>query len=507
MENTGKLDEQALHRCLSQRMNRAIASLGRQDIEALLGDKGEDIIQSEIRSFSIEIPVLDWDGRYRLFNPRLQDDAYSHPVVKSDIVDYGVCVPFEGDKEVLAILAASPRKPEPPFGGDCPIGFIEGNSLELRFSIKADFADFISAFERRKTLVAGALGEVRLEAEKFNSRLGDSVRAEAARLKGLYSDAISSLSNCKIPLRPREGAPPFRELPLKRKLVKPTVGPTTKSPPPEPGIAGEHFETILGMIRHTGRTFEAAPSTFAVHGENGFRDWILAALNLLYEGGATGETFRKKGKTDIRIEDGDRSAFVAECKIWGGVAGFKGAVDQLCDYLTWRDCKASLVIFNKFNAKFSELLAKIPGALRSHACFINDVEQDKRGEWRSVFRSRRDGARRIAVHTFIFDIYSERNVGAIMKSFHDSNGVIEHNEFQKWRRLNPKGIVFNCKTRSEGMFHFADCLHYGEMESSEDAWGSLTKRRKICSGSIQEVEAWARANAVSTTRCSDCAPA
>lgn len=88
-----------------------------------------------------------------------------------------------------------------------------------------------------------------------------------------------------------------------------------------------------------GRTFETSPSTFAVHDEEGLRNVIVASLNGHFPGEATSETFRKKGKTDIHIEDKDRAAFVGECTLWYGEKQLQKKVSQLLGYLTWRDWK------------------------------------------------------------------------------------------------------------------------------------------------------------------------
>ena len=114
---------------------------------------------------------------------------------------------------------------------------------------------------------------------------------------------------------------------------------------PEPGITDETYGHILQFIRHQGRTFERTPSTYAVHGEEDLRNIILAQLNGHFHGDAVGEAFRRKGKTDICIEQDNRAAFVGECKLWTGAAGLTAAMDQLLGYLTWRDSKAALIMF------------------------------------------------------------------------------------------------------------------------------------------------------------------
>lgn len=219
------------------------------------------------------------------------------------------------------------------------------------------------------------------------------------------SNGTQGSSAHNIPLRPREGLPAVEPLPIKRNLARPLPAAPKEGFKPEPGIQDVDYEHILAVIRHEGRTFEATPKTYSVHDEEGLRDILLAHLNGHYEGGATGETFRRMGKTDIRIEDANRAAFVAECKVWRGPQELAAACDQLLGYLTWRDCKAALVLFNKNNAKFSEILAKLPETLRAHPLYIKTVAETSSGEWRYLFRSREDEARLVTVHVMAFNLY------------------------------------------------------------------------------------------------------
>ncbi len=71
----------------------------------------------------------------------------------------------------------------------------------------------------------------------------------------------------------------------------------------------------------------------------------MRTLNGTYLGGAVGEAFRNNGKTDICIEEKNRAAFVAECKMWTGQKAIADALKQLDSYLTWRDCKTALIYF------------------------------------------------------------------------------------------------------------------------------------------------------------------
>lgn len=107
-----------------------------------------------------------------------------------------------------------------------------------------------------------------------------------------------------------------------------------------------------------GTTMEKTARTYFSNNEEELRDHLLAALNTHYEA-ATGETFRKIGKTDIHIEFENRAAFIGECKIWNGERLFQGAIQQVINYSTWRDLKVSVIIFNKDNQSFPAILSKI----------------------------------------------------------------------------------------------------------------------------------------------------
>lgn len=250
------------------------------------------------------------------------------------------------------------------------------------------------------------LGNQKTEIEGKNASLPNLVRQAIRDRRERLKKHDGIIEMLDIPLKRREGVPAIRPIPFKRKLVRPLPPAPKQGFKPEPGITDEDYEHILGVIRHEGRTFETTPATYAVHDEGQLRDILLAHLNGHYCGDATGETFRGRGPTDIRIESADRAAFVAECKIWRGPKrSLNGACDQLLSYLIWRECKAAIVLFNKHNAGFTQLLEKVPQTLTQHPCFKRDLGPQGEGEWRFVFSSRVDELRRILVHTFLFNLY------------------------------------------------------------------------------------------------------
>jgi len=206
-----------------------------------------------------------------------------------------------------------------------------------------------------------------------------------------------------IPIRLREEAPDLIPLQLQPKIT-PSLNINSQRVP-EYGILNEDYENILKIIRHEGCSYERTPKPFAKHDEEELRDILMAHLNGHYYGIANGEAFRKKGKTDICIEFENRAAFVAECKLWKGEQKIAEAVNQLLGYLTWRDCKTSLIIFNKDVTGFKQIQEKIPEFLQHLPNFVQEEKTQNSGEWRIVFRSSEDSERLVNVHVFLFNLY------------------------------------------------------------------------------------------------------
>ena len=68
---------------------------------------------------------------------------------------------------------------------------------------------------------------------------------------------------------------------------------------------------------------------------------------------------------DILIRHNNKNLFIAECKFWKGEKGLIETINQLFGYLTWRDTKTAILIFNK-NKNFTSVLEKIRSTLPTH---------------------------------------------------------------------------------------------------------------------------------------------
>jgi hypothetical protein len=134
---------------------------------------------------------------------------------------------------------------------------------------------------------------------------------------------------------------------------------------PEPVLEEAIYQDVLQVVSSWATTLERTPKTADKLDEEELRDLLLGTLNGYWRGAAGGELFNGSGKTDILIREGDRNAFIAECKIWRGPKGVADALDQLLSYLVWRDSKAALVMFIK-TADPAAMIEKLHTAVEAH---------------------------------------------------------------------------------------------------------------------------------------------
>ena len=375
---------------------------------------GHVVSDFEVQPITLHEDAMEMDQQETRVDVSGRFDYFTLPGERTEVpgLKVTVSVPFTGDP-LLWKLRPNKWQTVFPHGqirkpGSDGIGYLD---IEMQQPSGANPESYKQGLEHTmrsvRFYVDAQKEQIEAENNKLPQRVRDAVAKRRERLKS-HSAVVQALN---IPLKKRKGAPDIAQIPVQRKLVKPL--PPVPNKPPEPGIATEDYEHILGVIRHEGRSFEATPATFAKHDEEELRDIILAHLNGHYQGDATGETFRGKGKTDIRIEQDNRAAFVGECKVWRGPAELTKALGQLLSYLTWRDCKAAVVLFNMQVGGFKDIQDKVPDTLASHPNALRPLDSGHAGEWRFLFRSIDDPDRQVTVHVFLFNLFvnGERKPG------------------------------------------------------------------------------------------------
>ena len=103
------------------------------------------------------------------------------------------------------------------------------------------------------------------------------------------------------------------------------------------------------------------------------------------------------------IRADNRNIFIAECKFWRGQKVFNDAIDQLLSYLSWRDTKCALLIFNK-TKDTSGVRNKMHLAMESRSEHRKTVFYSEDGDSRYIFVKKDEPSREILITTQIYDI-------------------------------------------------------------------------------------------------------
>lgn len=319
-----------------------------------------------------------------------------------------IAIPFTGDPELWRIRPST-------------FGFSGYPKLEIRDNVivfKCSFPDDAAESQRlkediEKTIDSLSQGVANLakDVENHNKEAPNAVRTILQQKLSNVRAAVSAVADLGIPIRQRS-VPDSFVAPTKRRespVPRPTV-PTRKFSP-EPSLEQQEFEHILRVLKSMSLVIERCPASFATLDEEGIRTHFLLQLNGHYEGSATGETFNKSGKTDILIRVGDRNVFVAECKFWRGGKTFCRAVDQLLSYLSWRDSKCALLVFNRTKDS-SSVGQKMHEIMRTRAEHRETNSYKVGDDARYTFVKPSDPGREIHIHTMLFDIPMASNDNA-----------------------------------------------------------------------------------------------
>jgi len=232
--------------------------------------------------------------------------------------------------------------------------------------------------------------------ERYLKPLKEKLTADNAHLEQIASEL-------PIELIKKDTVPVPVNLKVKQKIqiVKPE--PKQKT---DPSIQRESVEAVLELINSQGRAFEITPIVFSKLGEEELRDIILSMLNAVFQGSATGETFVKKGKTDIHLKMNiDGGILSAECKFWGGEKLYCETIDQHFGYLTWRQNYAIQITFST-NQGFPEVNGKAIESAKSHPTYVeNSFRQISNTHFVTTNTFPEDSSKRVEIHHLLFNLY------------------------------------------------------------------------------------------------------
>lgn len=387
--------------------NAIATEIAGMDGNRLLNTNVDDLVAYVVEKFRIDVPDLD-EANMNVDQQESQRDVSGDPRRMAYIMGDGpvhvtgteviVEVPFSGDPQMFDVRPST-------YDIGPPCGEVRGNTLTFRYwSDNPQSNQLRAELDRRLADVKRYLQWQRDSFKGFNDALTGMARTAIMQRRDKLLANQNLVAGLGIPLKRRAGTTITYTAPEVKRKIAPKMPPATKgSFKPEPILEEAEYQHVLDVIEGMVKVMERSPKAFHDIDEEALRTHFLVQLNGHYEGQATGETFNYQGKTDILIRSGDRNIFIAECKFWNGSAKLTETIDQLLGYLSWRDSKAAILLFNR-NKDFSKVLGAISDTVKAHPNFQKD--EGKRGEsgFRYAFRHKDDAAKILHMTVMAFDI-------------------------------------------------------------------------------------------------------
>jgi len=373
----------------------------------ILNVSEEDLTKALVEKYILETPKIMIDKIYSLEPKEVDVDVSQDP--NGNILDrsrppyrkgtlFTIVIPFEGDKELFyyqpSAYCSGTRK-----------GNIQENKLFLEYKITHHDAEALKK-DRDHDIewIQYYLKYVENDVNNYNNSLENYIKNLIKTRKDKLLQDRNLLSSLNIPIKKRSDASWTYSIPVKKKkmnITLPQVKPEEFKQ--EPTLAMEIYEDILKILKNMSLVMERSPRVFSKMKEETLRDHFLVQLNAQYEGEAMGEVFNFLGKTDILIRHNNNNVFIAECKFWRGEKTFLETIDQLFKYITWRDTKIAILLFNK-QGDLTKILEKIPKIIKNYHLYKRTINISKEAQFRFVLHIPNDTNREVILTVMVFDI-------------------------------------------------------------------------------------------------------
>lgn len=267
---------------------------------------------------------------------------------------------------------------------------------------------FTSAFANVKNINKNVLS--------INTQIKALISREFDQRKSSFINENNFFKAIKADINPKTKSI-FTAPTIKKKQIPKPVKNNTNDWSSEPIMSMEMYLDVLKVIYEAGKSMEKKTALFKDKNEEGLRDQFLFILETRYEGiTATGETFNKKGKTDILLKYAidNSNLFVGECKFWHGASEFHAAINQLFDrYLTWRDSKAAILLFVK-NKDFTKTISVVKTEIEKHPYYKNAKGSRGESSLSFIFGLPHDKDKDVYLEIILFDYYEEKTTPNIL---------------------------------------------------------------------------------------------
>jgi hypothetical protein len=356
-----------------------------------------------VDKYQIEPLLFFWEEEYVTEYEKMIP-AESHPSVgffiekgkeyPRQIITYHI--PYLGDKNLLHCSRSI-------FQGRSIEAKIQGNEISFdiinwrddREEIKRDAEEIISYIQKQENYIKSKV-------HGYNSNLENKAHQIFQDRKAIILKQYNLVESLGVTFKRAEKVPFTFSVPIVKK--EPIIKPSSSSEKfsPEFTLDASVYNDILRICYETGIEMERHPSIYTGKDEDTLRDHFIMFLSPHFSS-VTGETFNKKGKTDILIRYENSNIFVAECKFWKGIKAFYDTIDQILTYLTWRDSKTAILCFVK-NNELNPILEQIESETPNHNCFVKYNGKQSDSWFNFEFHLKDDPSRgiKIAVLRFHF---------------------------------------------------------------------------------------------------------
>ncbi len=326
--------------------------------------------------------------------------VYAGKTYKKDIVRFHI--PYTGDISLLKYRPSSRFT----LSGGMDINTSNGALIFEYINFNNKPEEIKREYDQDVNRMMSNYSYLKGDCKNFNDSLLGFTNSIFEQRKQQHFRKNDLLSGLGVPIKQKEGVSNTFSVPapkMRQKIsVKPVV--TEKGYKPEPTLDENNYHRILEIINDVGLNFEKYPSTYSGKGEEDLRDHILLLLQPNFENAtATGETFNKKGKTDILLRHESSNVFIGECKVWKGEKQLHATIDQLLGYSTWRDTKSAIIFFVP-NKDISSVLETVSNKTSEHPNYLGSKENTAENWFNFRFHLNGDSNREIKVAIMLYHI-------------------------------------------------------------------------------------------------------